>query len=59
MISNRMIENTIRQIRESQAEKEKTKEVRQKLDEFKRLLVTKLNLSTTDRKRKWQDLQER
>ena len=33
--SNRIIENTIRQIRESQAEKEKTKEVRQELEEFK------------------------
>ncbi len=33
--SNRMIENTIRLIRESQAEKEKTREARQKLDEFK------------------------
>ena len=33
--TNRMIENTIRQIRESQAEKEKTKDARQKLDEFR------------------------
>lgn len=33
--SNRMIENTIRQIKESQAEKEKTREVRRKLDDFK------------------------
>jgi DNA mismatch repair protein MutS2 len=33
--SNRMIENTIRQIKEAQAEKEKTKEARQKLDDFK------------------------
>jgi DNA mismatch repair protein MutS2 len=33
--SNRMIENTIRQIRESQAEKEKTKDIRQQLEEFK------------------------
>jgi DNA mismatch repair protein MutS2 len=30
-----MIENTIRQIKEAQAEKEKTKEARQKLDDFK------------------------
>jgi DNA mismatch repair protein MutS2 len=30
-----MIENTIRQIKESQAEKEKTKEIRQQLEEFK------------------------
>ncbi|MGD0342155.1 MAG: Smr/MutS family protein [Bacteroidales bacterium] len=33
--SNRMIENTIRQIKESQAEKEKTKNIRQQLEEFK------------------------
>jgi DNA mismatch repair protein MutS2 len=33
--SNRIIENTIRQIKEAQAEKEKTKELRQKLDEYK------------------------
>jgi DNA mismatch repair protein MutS2 len=33
--SNRMIENTIRQIKESQAEKEKTKDLRQQLEEFK------------------------
>jgi DNA mismatch repair protein MutS2 len=33
--SNRVIESTIRQIKESQAEKEKTKDVRQQLEEFK------------------------
>jgi DNA mismatch repair protein MutS2 len=33
--SNRMIEKTIREIRESQAEKEKTKEVREELNAFK------------------------
>jgi DNA mismatch repair protein MutS2 len=33
--SNRIIENTIRGIKESQAEKEKTKEERRKLEEFK------------------------
>jgi DNA mismatch repair protein MutS2 len=33
--SNRMIENTIRQIKESQAEKKKTKDIRQHLEEFK------------------------
>ncbi len=33
--SNKMIENTIRQIKETQAEKEKTKDVRQQLEEFK------------------------
>jgi DNA mismatch repair protein MutS2 len=37
--SNRMIENTIRQIKESQAEKEKTKDLRQQLEEFKNTVV--------------------
>jgi DNA mismatch repair protein MutS2 len=37
--SNRIIENTIRQIKESQAEKEKTKDVRQELEEFKNIVV--------------------
>jgi DNA mismatch repair protein MutS2 len=37
--SNRMIENTIRQIKESQAEKEKTKDIRQQLDEFKSIVL--------------------
>jgi DNA mismatch repair protein MutS2 len=33
--SNRLIENTIRQIRESQAEKAKTKDIRQQIEQFK------------------------
>lgn len=33
--SNRVIENTIRQIKESQAEKERTREARKQLEEFK------------------------
>ena len=37
--SNRIIENTIRQIKESQAEKEKTKDVRQELEEFKATVI--------------------
>jgi DNA mismatch repair protein MutS2 len=37
--SNRMIENTIRQIKESQADKEKTRDVRQQLEEFKSSVV--------------------
>ncbi|MBG0858308.1 MAG: Smr/MutS family protein [Bacteroidales bacterium] len=39
--SNRMIENTIRQIRESQAEKEKTRDVRRQLEEFKAGVIEK------------------
>ena len=37
--SNRMIESTIRQIKETQAEKEKTKDIRQQLEEFKNIVV--------------------
>jgi len=37
--SNKMIESTIRQIKESQAEKEKTKDIRQQLEEFKTVVV--------------------
>jgi DNA mismatch repair protein MutS2 len=37
--SNRMIENTIRQIKEAQAEKGKTKDVRHQLEEFKSNVV--------------------
>ena len=37
--SNRIIESTIRQIKESQAEKEKTKDIRQQLEEFKNIVV--------------------
>lgn len=33
--SNKMVENTVRQIKEAQAEKEKTREVRQQLEQFK------------------------
>jgi len=40
--SNRVIENTIRQIKESQAEKEKTKDLRQQLDEFKTSVVEEI-----------------
>ncbi|MGA1977281.1 MAG: Smr/MutS family protein [Bacteroidales bacterium] len=39
--SNRLIENTIRQIRESQAEKEKTKVVRKQLEEFRSSITAK------------------
>ena len=38
--SNKMIENTIRTIREAQAEKERTKEVREELDAFREHVAT-------------------
>jgi DNA mismatch repair protein MutS2 len=37
--ANKKIENTIREIRESQAEKEKTREVRKDMDEFKQTVA--------------------
>lgn len=37
--ANKKVENTIREIRENQAEKEKTKEIRKKLEEFKEEVV--------------------
>lgn len=46
--SNRIIENTIRQIKESQADKEKTKDVRQKLEEFKVNIVEEIKPVETD-----------
>jgi DNA mismatch repair protein MutS2 len=50
--SNRMIENTIRQIKESQAEKERTKDVRKQLEEFKEQVVggTEPRESDTEKK---------
>jgi len=41
--SNKMIESTIRQIKESQAEKEKTKDIRQQFEEFKNIVVVETN----------------
>jgi DNA mismatch repair protein MutS2 len=50
--SNRMIENTIRQIKESQAEKEKTKEMRQQLEEFKSQVVEETKPTETNSEEK-------
>ncbi len=41
--SNRLVEQTIRDIRESAAEKEKTKEARKKLEDFKEVIAKALN----------------
>jgi DNA mismatch repair protein MutS2 len=46
--SNRVIENTIRQIREAQAEKEKTKDARQHLEEFRNTVVEDARPVETD-----------
>jgi len=40
--SNKLIENTIREIRESQAEKEKTKKLRKKISEKKEEIITRI-----------------
>jgi len=57
--SNRMIESTIRQIKESQAEKEKTKEIRQQLEEFKNIVVEEPSQAETAIERKIAKLNER
>ena len=50
--SNRMIESTIRQIKESQAEKEKTKDVRQQLEEFKNIVDEETTPAETESEEK-------
>lgn len=58
--SNAKIENTIKTIREAQAEKEKTRNVRQELDEFKKTLDDIEKQQEADKiARKMQQLQER
>ena len=58
--SNAKIENTIKTIREAQAEKEKTRNVRQELDEFKKTLDDIEKQHEADKiARKMQQLQER
>ena len=50
--SNRVIENTIRQIKESQAEKEKTKDVRKQLEEFRENVVDVAKVHESEAERK-------
>ena len=50
--ANRMIENTIRQIKESQAEKEKTRDVRKVLEDFRTRISDEAFLPETDREKK-------
>lgn len=58
--SNAKIENTIKAIREAQAEKEKTRNVRQELDDFKKTLDDIEKRHEADKiARKMQQLQER
>jgi len=57
--SNRVIENTIRQIKESQAEKEKTKEVRKELEEFKTIVEVDTKVEDEAIERKMEQLTAR
>ena len=50
--SNRIIENTIRQIKESQAEKEKTKELRQQLEAYKDEIEKEIKPAVTPNEQK-------
>jgi DNA mismatch repair protein MutS2 len=50
--SNKVIENTIRQIRESQAEKEKTREARQLLEEFRNTVPESQGYAITEAEEK-------
>ena len=58
--SNRMTENTIREIRESQAEKEETRRIRSQLNDFKRE-VSEFDTEATDElvSKKMRQIQER
>lgn len=58
--TNRQIENTIREIREAQAEKERTKESRAKLEQLKESLQAEANDTSNEKlDRKLQQLRER
>jgi DNA mismatch repair protein MutS2 len=57
--ANKQIENTIRQIKESQADKEKTRDVRKKLETFKEQLEKAPSENEDQIKRKIERLKER
>jgi DNA mismatch repair protein MutS2 len=57
--TNKIIENTVRKIKEAQAEKEKTKEVRKELDTFKEEVKADKSAEEERIKRKMQKLRER
>jgi DNA mismatch repair protein MutS2 len=57
--SNRMIENTIRRIKESQAEKEKTKDIRRQLEEFKENVVEGAEPHESDAEKKMSALAQK
>lgn len=57
--SNKIIENTVREIKEAEAEKEKTKEARKKIDEFKEEIVSKQDEEQEKINQKIKKLKER
>ena len=57
--SNRMIENTIRQIREAQAEKEKTRDLRHQLEEFRSTVDEEPETPVTETEKKLLNLSEK
>jgi DNA mismatch repair protein MutS2 len=54
--SNRIIESTIRQIKESQAEKERTKDIRQQLEEFKATVIEEKTVEETESEARIEEL---
>jgi DNA mismatch repair protein MutS2 len=54
-----MIENTVRQIKEAQAEKEKTKDVRQQLEEFRNNLLNDQDTASTKAEEKIASLESK
>ena len=57
--SNKMIEQTIREIKEASAEKDKTKEARKKLEEFKGTVVTAIDSEDEQIVRKMEKIRQR
>jgi DNA mismatch repair protein MutS2 len=57
--SNRIIENAVREIKEVQADKEKTKEVRKKVEEFKVDVSSEIPSAPTESEKKINELQVR
>ncbi len=57
--SNKMVEQTIRDIKEAAAEKEKTKEARKKLEDFRKVVSTALNSEDESIARKMEIIKHR
>lgn len=57
--SNRVIENTIREIKESQAERERTREARRQLGEYKETVIQEVNPVESEQEKKISVLAQR